>query len=131
MAFFNNTMDEDTPHEDPVLKFYGDKDRNSLGEIEAWNREHGSAELARRLNDFLLYNEPIYQVHHARNFDKGELADTKYLALWPGGSCFYDGIYPAGSPNLYLKYWSNHDGTEMTLRRDNASGEILATFPQT
>lgn len=128
MAFFNNAMDEDTPHEDPVLKFYSEKDRQAAEALHRWNLKHGNRDLAQRFHNFLLYNEPLYQVHHARNFVKGELADTKYLSLWPGGSCFYEHIYTGSSPNLYLKYWSYHDGTVMTLRKDHAAGEILARF---
>ncbi len=128
MAFFNNAMDEDTPHEDPVLKFYSEKDQQAVGAIRTWNRQHGTPELAQRFNNFLHYTEPLYQVHHARNFVKGELADTKYLSLWPGGSCHYDHIYTGGATNLYLKYWSYHNGTVMTLRKDHASGEVLARF---
>ena len=128
MAFFNNAMDEDTPHEDPVLKFYSEKEQESVEEIHAWNLKHGNREVAQLFKNFALYNEPLYQVHHARGFVNGELSDTKYLSLWPGGSCYYDHIYTRGAPNLYVKYWSYHDGTVMTLRKDNAQGEVLARF---
>lgn len=128
MAFFNNAMDEDTPHEDPVLKFYDEKGQQAVEAIGAWNRQHGTPELGQLFSNFLLYNEPIYQVHRAKYFVNGELSDTKYLSLWPGGSCLYDHIYTGGATNLYLKYWSYHDGTVMTLRKDNASGEVLARF---
>ncbi len=129
MAFFNNAMDEDTPHEDPVLKFYGDKEQQSAAAIQSWILKQGRPEAAQQFKNFLLYNEPLYQVHHAKNFVNGELSDTKYLSLWPGGSCHYDHIYTGGAPNLYLKYWSYHNGTVMTLRKDNEAGEILARFP--
>lgn len=128
MAFFNNAMDEDTPHEDPVLKFYSEEDQKTLNEIFQWNLKHGNQEVADKFNKFLMYNEPFYQVHHAKNFVNGELADTKYLSLWPNGSCYYDDIYTQGSPNLYFKYWANENGTVMTLRKDNNEGEVLARF---
>jgi hypothetical protein len=128
MAFFNNAMDEDTPHEDPVLKFYGEENEKFLYEIYQWNLKHGNQEVADKFHNFLLYNEPIYQVHHAKNFINGELADTKYLSLWPNGSCYYDDIYSHGAPNLYFKYWANDNGTIMTLRKNNGEGDVLARF---
>jgi hypothetical protein len=128
MAFFNNAMDEDTPHEDPVLKFYEGRDQQAVDEIYRWNLKHGNREVAEQFQNFLLYNEPLYQVHHARGFVNGELADTKYLSLWPGGSCWYDHIYTGGSTNLYIKYWAHQNGTVMTLRRNDRQGEVLARF---
>lgn len=128
MAFFNNSMDEDTPNEDPVLKFYNEDDQEALNEIHEWNATYGTQELADNFHRFLLYNEPFYQVHHAKNFVNGELADTKWLSLWPDGSCIYDHIYTQGTPNLYLKYWANDNGTVLTMRKDNNEGEVLARF---
>ncbi|MEX0275152.1 MAG: DUF1549 domain-containing protein, partial [Flavobacteriaceae bacterium] len=128
MAFFNNAMDEDTPHEDPVLKFYDGDDQKILGEIRQWNLAHSNGDTADQFHNFLRYNQPVYQVHHAKDFVNGELADTKWLALWPNGSCHYDNIYTRGSTNLYLKYWSPHSGTTLTFRKDNAQGEVLSRF---
>jgi hypothetical protein len=128
MAFFNNTMDEDTPDEDPVLKFYTPEDQETVAAILKWNQKHDSSGLAKRFDRFLTYNEPIYQVHHAKNFIKGELSDTKYLSLWPGGSCYYENIDTKDATNLYLKYRAYFNGTVMTLRKDSPQGKILARF---
>lgn len=128
MAFFNNSMDEDTPDEDPVLKQYNPLDEKVVRDIKAWIGKYDTTGLADTYDRFLRLNEPIYQVHHAKKFDNGELSDTKYLSLWPGGSCYYDNINSKGSQNLYIKYRAYHDGTQMTLRKDSIQGEILARF---
>jgi hypothetical protein len=128
MAFFNNSMDEDTPDEDPVLRLFDVPEQEAILKIRNWNLTHDSTGIADQLDNFLRFNEPIYQVHHAKDFIQGELSDTKYLSLWPGGSCYYEDIYTGGNSNLYLKYRAYQDGTLMTLRKDSLQGEILTQF---
>ncbi|NAS14387.1 PSD1 and planctomycete cytochrome C domain-containing protein [Poritiphilus flavus] len=128
MAFFNNTRDEDTPGEEPALKFYEEEDLRKVEKIKQWVAKYGSAESARKYRDFLLFNEPIYQAHTATGFKNGELSDTKWLSLWDDGSCQVKNVHTHGASSLLLNYWSNLNGTEMTIRKDHAGGEILARF---
>ncbi|MET2984678.1 PSD1 and planctomycete cytochrome C domain-containing protein [Aureibaculum conchae] len=128
MAFFDNTMDADTPGEEPTLKFYNDEQQQKIEKIINWVKTNGNEELAELYNNFLLYNQPIYQAHLAKDFNNGELADTKWLALWDGGSCKMENIYTQNASFTYLNYWSGIDGTTMRIRKDNKNGEILSEF---
>ncbi|MEL6721416.1 MAG: DUF1549 and DUF1553 domain-containing protein, partial [Bacteroidota bacterium] len=129
MAFFNNTRDEDSVYDDPKLKFYEDSDKQLVANIKQWILDYGAKEeLAEQFEDFLMFNEPTYHVHHAKDFTNGELADTKWLALWSNGSCHFENIYTQGHNNIFIKYRSRYDGNQFTLRKDDAAGEILAEF---
>jgi len=87
MAFFNNSRDEDTPDESPNIRFYDDGQKQDVERVNAWIEKYGSDEVGEIYADFLTFNEPKYLAHNAVDFDNGELADTKYLALWDDGSC--------------------------------------------
>ncbi|MDY7394215.1 DUF1553 domain-containing protein [Aureibaculum sp. 2210JD6-5] len=128
MAFFDNTMDADTPGEEPVLKFYNNQQQQEIDKIIKWVKIHGSDDLAKTYKNFISYNQPIYQAHLAKDFNNGELANTKWLALWDGGSCKIDSVFTNGASSIYLNYWSGIDGTTMRIRKDNKNGEILSEF---
>lgn len=126
MAFFNNARDEDTPGEEPVLKFYDDTQKKQLASVKEWVARYGDTALAKSYSDFMLFSEPVYQAHNCVDFRNGELADTKWLALWDDGSCYLPNVNTNSASYLLLNYWSDVDGTQLTIRRNNAEGEILS-----
>ncbi len=128
MAFFNNSRDEDTPDESPNIRFYDEKQRQEVDRVNAWVQKYGSEEVAELYDDFLTFKEPKYLAHNAVDFTNGELADTKYLALWDDGSCTLKNVNTRGASLMYMNYRSDIDGTKMTIRKNNAEGEILAQF---
>ncbi|TFG79322.1 MAG: DUF1553 domain-containing protein, partial [Flavobacteriales bacterium] len=58
----------------------------------------------------------------------GELADTKWLALWNKGSAHLKNVYTNNASAMYLSYWSGNNGSKITIRKDDAKGEILSQF---
>ncbi len=128
MAFFNNTADEDTPDESPNIRFWNDAQKKKKEQIVYWIEKYGSKGQAERYSDFLTFMEPKYLAHDAKEFNNGELADTKYLALWDDGSCVLEGVNTQGASAIYMKYSSSLNGTTMTIRNNDKSGEILAQF---
>jgi len=128
MAFFNNTRDEDTPDESPNIRFYDETQEKKKAEILNWIKTHGSPSEVALYSDFLTFMEPKYLAHNATNFMNGELADTKYLALWDDGSCLLKDVHTKGASSFYMYYRGFKDGTTMTIKKNNAQGEVLAAF---
>tara|TARA_R110002051_G_scaffold2189_1_gene11250 strand:+ start:4128 stop:6860 length:2733 start_codon:yes stop_codon:yes gene_type:complete len=128
MAFFNNTRDEDTPDESPNVRFYNDEQTKKKNQIISWVEKYGTKEEKKNYADFLSFMEPKYLAHNATNFVNGELADTKYLALWDDGSCVLKNINTKGASSIYMFYRAFMDGTTMTIKKNNAKGEILTQF---
>lgn len=128
MAFFNNTTDEDTPDESPFIRFFNEEQKQKKNDLLSWIKKHGSQQEADNYDDFLSFMEPKYLAHNATEFVNGELADTKYLALWDDGSCILKNVYTNGAPAMYMNYQAFMDGTIMTIKKDNSKGEILAQF---
>ncbi len=129
MAFFNNSRDEDTPGEEPALKFYNETQKKQLEAVKQWVTRYGDTTMAKEYSNFMLFNEPIYQAHDCVDFRNGELADTKWLALWDDGSCYLRDVQTQAAGYLLLNYWSDVDGTQLTIRRDGPEGEVLSQFP--
>ncbi|GAA0879050.1 hypothetical protein GCM10009119_20180 [Algoriphagus jejuensis] len=127
-AFFNNTRDEDTHDEEPRLRFYEEEQQGQIASVIDWVKENEGEKAAKTRADFLKFYEPKYAAHIATQFDNAELIDTKWLGLRSGGSAVYKNIDTQGADQLLMSYRTGLDGTKMTIRKDNAAGEILAAF---
>ena len=127
-AFFNNTRDEDTHDEEPKLRFYGEEQKGQIDALLNWVKENEGETAAKLRADFLKFYEPKYAAHLATDFNNAELIDTKWLGLQSGGSAIYEHIDTQGSDQLLMSYRTGLDGTKVIIRRENAEGEILATF---
>ncbi|TMM52210.1 DUF1553 domain-containing protein [Maribacter algarum] len=126
MAFFDNTRDEDMPSEAPVLKFYSPEIQQKVDKINAWVAENGSEKTVRQYQDFLLYNEPVYNSHHLKDIQNGSYDDHASTVLWDDGSAKYENVSSNGTTALYFKHRSGINGTTLTFRKNNSKGEILA-----
>ncbi|UWX55208.1 DUF1549 domain-containing protein [Maribacter litopenaei] len=128
LAFFNNTRDEDTPDESPNIRFFDEDQLKRRNEVVSWISKYGSQDMAQSYANFLLFKEPKYLAHNAQNFMNGELADTKYLALWKDGSCELKNIHTKDASFMFMEYSAPLNGTVMTIKQDNDEGQILAQF---
>lgn len=128
-AFFNNSRDEDTHDEEPKLRFYESEDQERLNQIVHWVSENQSEKEAIRIKNFLTFQEPKYAAHIAEDFVKAELIDTKWLGMQADGSCYLRNIDTQEADQLLMNYWSEVDGSTLTIRKDGPDGEILSTIP--
>lgn len=126
MAFFNNTRDEDTEGEHPNLRTYQEEDEKKLQQIRDWVKQHASADKEADVTRFLKTLEPKYHPHDFDRFVNGELIDTKWLGIRPGGSARLKQIRLDGKTSLVMNYWTKHEGGVMEIRKDNPGGETLA-----
>jgi hypothetical protein len=127
-AFFNNTRDEDTTYDEPNMSFYTPKQQHTITMIMDWIKKYGDTITVKEYKDFLTFKEPVYHAHLGENFENGELIDTRFLGLRDNGSCNVNNIYTKGAESMLIYYSANFDGSEITIRRDDSNGEILAQF---
>lgn len=125
MAFFNNTRDEDTPDEAPNFRTYSPENKEKIESILSWVKSYGDNDEYQTFKKIIQFMEPKYQLHNCEDFINGELADSKYLALWDNGSALLKNVYTKGNTNLYFYYTSDFNGTKITLRKNNSKGKIL------
>ena len=125
LAFFNNTRDEDTTDEAPNYRTYSVEQQQRLESVYSWIKKYGSAKDFSFFQDFTQFLEPKYQLHNSTDFDKGELADSKFLALWNNGSAYLRNVNTQGYEALYFYYSAHVEGTKITLRKNGPEGKLL------
>lgn len=125
MAYFNNTRDEDTNSEHPNLRTYTEEDQEKLESIRKWVRTNSGSEEELEANLFLKTLEPKYHPHDFDEFVNGELIDTKWLGIRPGGSARLKQIKLDGKTHLFFNYGTPHTGGTFEIRLDDLNGPVI------
>ena len=128
MAFFNNTRDEDTPDESPVLKFYSTKQQKQVDKVFDWVTEYGDKNTQKVYRDFLQFTEPVYKSHFFKEFNNSVYDDHASVVFWDDGNLIIPNADTNNASYVYLNYRSHYDNTQMTIRETDSSGPILANF---
>lgn len=128
MAFFNNTRDEDTPDESPVLKFYPERQQIKMDKVLSWIARHGDTKRVKTYRDFLQFTEPVYKSHFFKEFKNSVYDDHASVVFWDDGNLIVPNAYTNNAGHVYLNYRSHYDNTKMTIRERDANGPILAQF---
>lgn len=128
MAFFNNSRDEDTPSESPVLKFYTPEQQNKVDKVIDWVAKYGTKKTIKTYKDFLQFTEPVYKSHFFKEFKNSVYDDHASVVFWDDGNLIIENAYTNNASYVYLNYRSHYNGTRMTIRENNAQGDILGEF---
>ncbi|AYB33688.1 DUF1549 domain-containing protein [Chryseolinea soli] len=128
LAFFNNSRDEDTEGEHPNLRTYTPEDQQKLETIRAWVKTHAGPEKETETTRFLKTLEPKYHPHDFDQFVDGELIDTKWLGIRPGGSARLKQIPMDGKKNLIFNYWADAEGGSFAIHQDKLDGPVIASY---
>ncbi len=130
MAFFNNTRDEDTADDTPLLRMYPDSVQSSIEEISHWISQN--TDDVNGLSEEMLFLktlEPKVHTHYCTDFVNGELSDTKYLALRDNGHCRLPDTWLDNAETMIISYQCGQEGGRLTIRESDESGAIIASFP--
>ncbi|WP_149304939.1 PSD1 and planctomycete cytochrome C domain-containing protein [Pareuzebyella sediminis] len=128
MAFFNNSRDEDTPSESPLLKFFTPEQQKEVDKVIEWATRFGSDQLARTYKDFMQFTEPVYKSHFFKDFKSSVYDDHASVVFWDNGSCIIENAYTNEASYVLLNYRSHYNGTKMTIRANDGQGPILGEF---
>lgn len=128
MAFFNNTRDEDTPSESPVLKLYANEQQKTVDQVLDWVGQYGNEEQHKIYKDFLQFTEPVYKSHFFKEFQNSVYDDHASVVFWDDGNLIIEDAYTNNSSYVYLNYRSHYNGTKVTIREKDANGPVLAQF---
>ena len=128
MAFFNNSRDEDTPSESPVLKLYTPEQQKKMDRVIDWTSKFGDDSSVKTYKDFLRFTEPVYKSHFFKEFNNSVYDDHASVVFWDDGNCRIENSYTNNAGYVYLNYRSHYNGTKMIIREKNADGPILGEF---
>ncbi len=128
MAFFNNSRDEDTPSESPVLKFYTPEQQKGVDKVLDWIAKYGNEKQHTTYKNFLQFTEPVYKSHFFKEFKSSVYDDHASVVFWDDGNLIIENAYTNNASYVYLNYRSHYDGTKMTIRENDSNGPILGQF---
>jgi hypothetical protein len=128
LSFFNNSRDEDTPDESPVLKFYNPEQLKKVNSVLQWVKKYGDDTTFTAYNNFLQFTEPVYKSHFFKEFHNSVYDDHASVVFWDDGNLIVEDAYTKNAGQVYLNYRSHYNGTKMTIREKNAKGPILGQF---
>lgn len=128
MAFFNNTRDDDTDEEYPLLRHYDEESQQQLEAVTEWLRKNEGEEKAKKWNRFLKTWEPSIHSLTADSFVNAELMDTKWLVMRNHSTARLKNVYLQDVDQLVVHYSGNRPGGVWKLHLDSATGPVVQTI---
>jgi hypothetical protein len=129
MAFFNDTRDEDTEADYPLLRTYSDSLQLQVSAVVKWMKQNVSDVKAKELYTFLKTWQPTYNSLICDSFINSELADTKWLALRDHAQCRLKNVDLQGKDQLIFRYSASEPGGVWQIHMDSPNGPTIATVP--
>jgi len=128
LAFFNNTRDEDTEGDYPVLRSLDAKDSAGLIRVKQWIKTTASKERSDEVQRFVETWQPSINSLTADHFINSELSDSKWLILRNHSTSRIPRIDFSGKDQLIYRYTSWFAGGVCTLHMDKPEGPVFATI---
>ena len=129
MAFFNNSRDEDTNADYPLLRQYNDSMQQKVNEVVNWVSANATAQKAQDVQSFLKTWQPSYNSLTCDSFTNSELNDTKWLAFRNNATCRLKNVYLSNKQELIYRYQAYGPGGVWQIHIDHPNGKIIATVP--
>ena len=133
MAFFNNTRDEDTYEDYPLLRHLDDASKAKLTSIKDWVGKEVSPEKANEIYMFVKTWQPAINSIQADQFVNSALNDTKWLAFRNHAKVRLKNVTLTDRNRLIYRFTGYLKGGVVTIRTDNEEGKVIAKInvPQT
>lgn len=125
MAFFNDTRDEDTYADYPLLRKFSGEDSLGVLRLTEWVWARGGKERAFEVRRFLRTWEPAINSLTADHFVNAELADTKWLIFRNHGSARLQRVDLEGRDELIYRYTGLVAGGSWTMHLDGVNGPVI------
>jgi len=129
LAFFNNSRDEDTQSEYPVLRNYSTADSLKLLKLTAWLKTNTSETHARNYLMFLKTWQPTINSLQCDQFSNAALISSWYAGLRNNGSCRLRNVVLENKTQLMFRYKSDYNGGKWSVYLDTLNGKLLKTIP--
>jgi hypothetical protein len=128
MAFFNNTRDEDTEEDYPLLRHFEKKDSAEVENITQWIEKNGSSEKAKEIHALMKTWEPAIHSLTADKFLNSELMDTKWLVLRNHAVCRFAHVDLNKKNQFTYRVQVITKGGTWQIHLDKPDGPVLTTI---
>jgi hypothetical protein len=126
MAYFNNTRDEDTYDDYPVLRHLDSLDESKLSDITKWIETKTSPARAREAELFVKTWQPSINSIQSDKMVNAALTDTKWLIFRNKAQARLPRVALNGSNRLIYRFASYKPSGVWTIRADKPNGPVLA-----
>lgn len=127
MAYFNNSADQDTYEEFPLLRHFQGKDSADLAYLQQWMQANLVPQQQQQIEKFVKTLSPVIYSLNADSFTQSELADTKWLVLRNNALCRLQGVTLTGKTQLMFKCHTGRFDNRWTIHVGSPDGPVLAT----
>jgi hypothetical protein len=128
MAFFNNTRDEDTYDDYPILMEFHDKDSVRYAAMKNWLQQY-APERVRELTGYVKTGEPAINSIASDELINAALTDTKWLVLRNNATGRIPGVDFQNRTQFMYRYRTKKTGGVWVLHLDKPDGPIIASIP--
>lgn len=129
LAFFNNTRDEDTWKDYPLLRHHTGDDSAKVYAIGDWLSKAGHPKAGAEAVQFLRTWQPVIYSIRTDSFTNCELTDTKWLSMRRQARARLKAVDLTGKNSLIFRYQGYVPGGVWTIRLDGVDGPVLKTIP--
>lgn len=126
LAFFNNSRDENTFDDYPVLRHFNKDDSNRLQLLDRLVTEEISPSKAKEITTFIKTWQPSINSLHADELINSEIADTKWLMLRNHASSRIQKVNLDRRNSLITRFISWNKRGVWTIHLDKPKGTVLA-----
>ena len=126
VAFFNNTRDEDTGEDYPLLRHY--EDTVELSRVVSWMKQNGSEQQAKESYAFLKTWQPAYNSAKCDSFIHSELSSSQ-VDFRNHAVCRLKNVDLTNKDHLIFWYSGVVGGGVWKIHVDSPGGEVIATIP--
>jgi hypothetical protein len=127
MAFFNNTRDEDTYNDYPLLREYHKEDSVKYLKLKQWLHDNGR-DREKELAGFVKTQEPAINSIAADQLVNSALSDTKWLVLRNNALARLPNVGLTGRSQVIYRYIAWKPGGKWVIHLDKPDGPVLQTI---
>ncbi|TAD91341.1 MAG: DUF1549 domain-containing protein [Bacteroidetes bacterium] len=127
LAFFNNTRDEDTEIDYPLLRMYNGADSIKWMNLHNWFSQHAVAETGKWYQQFLRTMQPAVNSLKCDDYKKGVLFVNLYASLDHNGTCRLPNIVLDGKQQFIFRYLNQQADAKVFIHLDSINGPLIKT----
>lgn len=128
MAFFNNTRDEDTEIDYPLLRIYEGKDSTDWESLKNWFVKNANEHDSKWYWQFMRTMQPAVNSLRCDEYKNGILFVNLYASLDNNGTCRLPGIVLNNKRQLVFRYFNQQADAKFYIHLDSLNGQLLNTI---
>jgi hypothetical protein len=125
MAFFNNSRDEDTYAEYPLLRHFNDTLSQKINHLDKWLNKTASQKQKNDIIMFLKTLQPSYNSLTTDNHINAALNDTKWLEMRNNSLARLKNVLLTDKTKLIFTFRLSSPNGILQIKKDSPTGEVI------